>query len=111
MTYQQPFPSNFPQQQPQHQVDPMVANRAMMQYEDKKKSTGVAWVLWVFLGGLGGHRYYLGDVTQGIFMTITLGGLGFWTLIDAFFIQRRLRTKNAAIRQEVFAANGIYNMA
>ncbi len=44
-------------------------------------------------------------------MTVTLGGLLVWTLVDAFFIQKDLRIKNAAIRQEVFAAHGISNMA
>lgn len=92
-------------------VDPVAMQRATLQYEDEKKNTGVTWVLWLFLGALGGHRFYLGDKAQGFFMLITLGGLGFWVLIDAFFIPRRLRVKNQLIRQNVFMKNAIPNMA
>ena len=47
---------------------------------------------------IGGHRYYLGDVGMGVAMTLTLGGFGVWTLVDAFFINRRIAVKNAEIR-------------
>ena len=69
---------------------------AMVQMEvnSKKKSTGVAYALWFFTGGIGGHRYYLGNIGMGIAMTLTLGGLGFWTLIDVFFISGRLKQIN-----------------
>ena len=67
-------------------------------YDDLKKKPAVAWLLWLFTGGIGGHRYYLGDVGMGVAMTLTLGGFGVWTLVDAFFINRRIAVKNAAIR-------------
>ena len=45
----------------------------------------VAWVLWIFLGGIGGHRYYLGDIGYGIAMTLfTWMTFGLWWLVDAF---------------------------
>lgn len=31
---------------------------------------------------------------MGIAMTLTLGGLGIWSLIDVFFIGKRIETKN-----------------
>ncbi|MCF6409356.1 TM2 domain-containing protein [Pseudalkalibacillus salsuginis] len=65
--------------------------------EKRKKSTAVTWLLWLFLGGLGGHRYFLGKVGSGIAMTLTLGGFGIWALIDAFFINGMLKTKNEEI--------------
>lgn len=65
--------------------------------DQTKKSTVVTWLLWFFLGGLGGHRYYIGKIGTGILMTVTLGGLGIWTLIDAIFIQSMLKKKNTAI--------------
>lgn len=112
MTTQNPYPEQSGYGQvPQPQADPTTMNRAMLQYDDLKKSTPVTWVLWIFFGAIGGHRYYLGDTGRGIAMTLTLGGLGFWALLDAFFIPRRLREKNRAIRQQVFAGNGIPNMA
>lgn len=67
-------------------------------YDDLKKKPVIAWLLWLFTGGIGGHRYYLGDVGMGVAMTLTLGGFGVWALVDAFFINRRIAVKNAAIR-------------
>ena len=45
-----------------------------------------AILLCFFLGGFGGHRFYVGKVGTGILMLITLGGLGIWTLIDFVII-------------------------
>ena len=39
-------------------------------------------ILGVLLGGLGVHRFYVGKVGTGIFMLLTLGGLGIWALVD-----------------------------
>lgn len=61
---------------------------------NKQKSKGIAYALWFFFGGIGGHRYYAGDIGMGIAMTLTLGGLGIWSLIDVFFIGKRIETKN-----------------
>lgn len=69
--------------------------------EKNKKSSAVLYLLWFFTGGIGGHRYYLGDVGIGIAMTLTLGGLGLWALIDVFFIGGRLRTKTEHMELEV----------
>ena len=70
-------------------------------YDDLKKKPVVAWLLWLFTGVIGGHRYYLGDVGMGVAMTLTLGGFGVWALIDGLFIQRRIAEKNAAIRAQL----------
>ncbi|MCZ9296687.1 TM2 domain-containing protein [Corynebacterium yonathiae] len=106
--------NNEPQQpqQPQQpaQPDPAVLQRAQMQYEDRKKNQTVMWLLWLFLGGIGGHRYYLGNTGYAIGMTLTLGGLGIWALIDAFFINKAYARKNDKIRREIFEANGIADM-
>ncbi len=60
------------------------------------KNPTVTWVLWMLLGPLGVHRYYLGDWKMGLGMTLTLGGLAFWSLIDGLFVGRRLRRLNTA---------------
>ena len=39
-------------------------------------------ILCVLLGGLGVHRFYVGKIGTGIFMLLTLGGLGIWALVD-----------------------------
>ena len=48
---------------------------------------------------------------MGIAMTVTLGVLRIWTLIDAAFINHRIRVKNREIREIIFTNNGIPNMA
>ena len=47
----------------------------------------IALLLWFFLGGLAGHRWYLGSpVGWNILFILTLGGVGVWWLIDGIDI-------------------------
>lgn len=69
--------------------------------ELKKKSKAIMYILWVFLGVTGAHRFYLGDFVRGIFMLCTFGGLGFWALIDVFFIGRRLAEKTRRMEDDM----------
>lgn len=46
------------------------------------KNQTVAWLLALFLGGLGIHRFYLGYTWQGVVQLLTGGGCGIWALID-----------------------------
>lgn len=71
--------------------------------QQKEKSVGLAYALWFFVGTLGGHRYYAGDIGMGVAMTLTLGGLGFWTLIDVFFIGNRITKKNSILEREIIS--------
>jgi|SRR5690625_3933182 len=71
--------------------------------ERKKKDKLIMYILWFFTGGIGGHRYYLGDIGYAIGMTITLGGFGFWALIDVFLIGKRLEVKTAELEKEAIA--------
>ncbi len=74
------------------------------EFTKKAKSKTVAYVLWLFLGGIGGHRYYSGDIVRAIFMTFTLGGLGIWALIDVFFIGARIEEINERIETSIIAS-------
>lgn len=73
------------------------------QYDNEKKSEGVAYALWFFLGALGGHRFYAGNIGMGVAMLLTLGGLGVWTLIDVLFIGEAIKRHNRGIQSRVFA--------
>ncbi|HWF76760.1 MAG TPA: NINE protein [Caulobacteraceae bacterium] len=67
----------------------------------------VAYLLWFFLGLLGGHRFYLGRAGSGIvilLLTIFVIGLFIsipWVLIDAFLIPGMMRQKRDEIRQRL----------
>ena len=45
-----------------------------------------ALLLCLFLGTLGGHRFYTGHTGIAIVQLFTLGGCGIWTLIDLIMI-------------------------
>jgi TM2 domain-containing membrane protein YozV len=71
------------------------------EFGKKNKSKGIMYLLWWFTGGIGGHRYYLGDIGYAVGMTFTLGGIGVWTLIDAFLIGKRLEQKNEQLENDI----------
>lgn len=84
--------------------------QALVAFEASKKSTGVAYLLWFFLGGFGAHRFYLGRAGSavGILLLWLLGWAtvlvgvgvfflviaGLWVLIDAFLIPGWVKTHN-----------------
>ncbi|NQX78120.1 NINE protein [Gilvibacter sp.] len=48
-----------------------------------QKSQGVALLLWLFLGALAAHRWYLGSPWYwNLLFIVTLGGLLVWAIID-----------------------------
>lgn len=75
-----------------------------------KKSTGVAYLLWFFLGGFGGHRFYLGKtgtaVAQliitviGCFTIFPLIITGIWMLVDAFLIPGIIQESSDKARRD-----------
>ena len=51
-------------------------------------------IISLFAGSLGVDRFMIGDTGLGIGKLLTCGGLGFWTIIDFFMIQKATREKN-----------------
>lgn len=81
-----------------------------MMYDANRKSVGVAYLLWLFLGGAGAHRFYAGKTGSGIAMLVltvlgvilSIVGVGFlllfavgiWAIVDAFLIPGWIRNTN-----------------
>lgn len=96
--------------------------KAMMAFESEKKSTGITYLLWFFLGGFGAHRFYLGRTGSAIamlvitivswiltFVAIGAVGLiviGIWWIVDAFLIPGIAREHNQALMQRIGAGPG-----
>ncbi|GGN90682.1 hypothetical protein GCM10010112_76270 [Actinoplanes lobatus] len=84
--------------------------RAEAEYASVRKDARTAYLIWVFSGIFGGHRFYLGDTGRSIAMLFTLGGLGVWTLIDLLFIRGRVRAVNRTRRAAIMARHGIVDV-
>jgi len=56
---------------------------------EQQKSWTVTFMLCLFLGGIGAHRFYVGKVGTGVLWMFTFGLLGFGTIIDFFMIIAR----------------------
>lgn len=89
--------------------------RLLMQFEARKTSVGVAYLLWLFLGPLGAHRFYTGRPLSGLAMFIvlvlTLGTAGaplailvVWYIVDAFLIPGWVRNGNLALMNQLAPA-------
>jgi len=91
----------------------------MMVYDAKKKSTGVAYLLWFLLGGIGAHRFYVNRTTSGVIYLVlqvigwstvaaglgvlAFGVIGIWWLIDAFLVPGMVRSNNLMLAAELNA--------
>lgn len=59
------------------------------------KSLGVAYILLIFLGGLGIHQFYIGKIGRGVGYLLTVGWLFVGVVIDLFTLPSQLRAINA----------------
>jgi hypothetical protein len=59
------------------------------------KSKGIAYLLLIFLGWAGGHRFYLNKFGTGIIWLLSLGLLGIGLLIDLFTLSGQVDMYNA----------------
>ncbi|WP_312528428.1 TM2 domain-containing protein [Paracoccus sp. (in: a-proteobacteria)] len=81
------------------------------------KSPLLAYLLWIFVGGLGIHRFYLGKTGTGITMLvlailgavtlpigiglILLAALGIWMLVDLFLIPGMVNEQRNQLRDKL----------
>jgi len=77
-------------------------------YPARRKSTGIAFILWLFLGVLGAHRFYLRDYGMGVFYFFTGGGFMIGWLIDLFRISKMVDIYNYRYAQEPLHHTGGY---
>lgn len=85
--------------------------RELMLLESEVKSQGknmaIAYVLWYFLGLLGGHRFYMGrngSAIAQLVLTITLIGsiiTFIWWIVDAFTLHNWVKKHNRQIENRV----------
>lgn len=84
---------------------PVVHHHHLVGILRERKSLGLAYVLWLLIGGLGVHRFYLGRTGSGIAMLLlaVLGWLplflgwavlGIWWLVDAILMPGMARDAN-----------------
>ncbi len=58
------------------------------------RSTAVAYILWLFFGLIGVHRFYCGRVGTGILWFFTGGVFGIGWLVDVFLIPDMVEEAN-----------------
>jgi TM2 domain-containing membrane protein YozV len=95
----------------------MDSARQMMEYDARKKSVLLAYLLWFFLGYFGIHRIYLGRVASGLVQLVLLvvgwvttliligwlilAGLVVWWLLDALLIPGMTERRNLAVARSL----------
>ena len=83
--------------------------RAMMLFEANKKTAVVAYLLWFFVGLLGGHNFYLkrtGVAVTQLILSLTLVGILItivWVVVDAFLIPGWVRNQNNLLAKQLGA--------
>ena len=91
--------------------------QAMMVFESRKKSIGVAYLIWLFFAGFGAHRFYAGRTASGLAMLLlsvagwimvlfffnffVLGAYGIWVIVDAFLIPGMISDYNTRLATEL----------
>ncbi|MEE9293593.1 MAG: NINE protein [Phycisphaerae bacterium] len=62
------------------------------------RSVGVAYLLWLFFGVMGAHRFYCGRVGTGILWALTGGLACIGWIVDAFLIPNMVDEANREFR-------------
>jgi len=71
----------------------------------EQKSFGMAFVLWLFLGGLGAHRIYITEKVHYLFWywLLCICTFGIIVIIDVFRLKRMI--ENEYVREKVLKSN------
>jgi TM2 domain-containing membrane protein YozV len=68
--------------------------------EEKPKSKNIAFVLWLFLGLAGAHKFYMGKIGMGIAYIFTLGFVGIGWILDIFTLFAKVDAYNGLMSDE-----------
>ena len=69
-----------------------------IQLQGELKSTGTAWILFLFLTA---HYAYVNRWGIQLLFWCTLGGFGIWAFVDLFCINGMIRNHNAKIYKQI----------
>ena len=58
------------------------------------KDPTTSLIVSILAGSIGVDRFMIGDTGIGVGKLLTCGGLGIWTIIDLFLIQKATKEKN-----------------
>lgn len=99
----------------------------MMAFQVRKKDTVVAFLLWWFLGTVGGHRFYCNRPGSGAAMLVTtllsiplcylcVGFIGMfaifiWWIVDAFFLGAWVQQYNQEVMNQLEYARHQHDLA
>ncbi len=88
----------------------MTEHNFSISFGGQGKNMVVAYLLWFLMGTFGIHRFYLGKIGSGIFQLVLLAvgwitlpilfgvipllALGFWWLLDAYFVYKYVTEAN-----------------
>jgi TM2 domain-containing membrane protein YozV len=121
LDYQYPYAASAahelaPQASESNQIARVVQAEALA--NSMRKETGVAYLLWFFLGEFGAHRFYLGKTGSAIAMLLIflisiplafvfvgyfgLFAIFIWWIVDAFLIPGWVRTHNDLARRRAY---------
>ena len=77
-----------------------------LQYANLRRDPSIVLIISFVAGLAGFDRMYLGQVGLGVAKLLTLGGVGWWWLIDLFLIRRAAATANSRVLNELKAQIG-----
>jgi TM2 domain-containing membrane protein YozV len=74
---------------------------ANVSYTVPVRTVGAAYLWWLFLGGIGAHKFYLGRPGWDVVYAFTLGLLWFGLLYDLFTLPSQVRAANAKMMESL----------
>lgn len=75
----------------------------MSEFNARRKDGTTGLLLALFLGGLGAHRFYLGQTLLGILYILILPFAAIISIVEAFLMKGRVDRYNANMATEVAA--------